>query len=154
MLGNFNESDLPMDEIEEKIETKIQEEVQDYKKFAFNQNMLGVAIGLILATAFQKTVAGISDYLIMPVINYFLSSTDGNWRNWVIHPFVGMDIEIGHLIGTFVDFVILTLVLYFIWAKIMKVIWPDLDVDKSNQKPLGVEIIYLKRDNTGDWKVL
>ena len=129
-------------------------EFQDYKNFAFNRNMLGVAIGLILATAFQKTVSGISDYLIMPIVNYFVIGTGDDWRKWVAHPVPGMYLEIGRLIGTMVDFVILTLVLYFIWAKIMKRIWPDLEINKKEEKPLAVEVIYLKREANGDWKTL
>jgi large conductance mechanosensitive channel protein len=129
-------------------------EFQEYKNFAFNRNMLGVAIGLILATAFQKAVSGISDYLIMPFVNYLVVGTGGDWRTWVAHPVPGMNLEVGRLIGTMIDFVILTLVLYFIWAKIMKRIWPELELDKKEEKPLGVEVIYLKRESNGNWKTL
>jgi len=103
-------------------------EFQDYKNFAFNRNMMGVAIGLILATAFQKAVSGISDCLIMPIVNYFIVGAGGDWRTWVAQPVSGMNLEVGRLIGTMIDFVILTLVLYFIWAKIMKKIWPELEM--------------------------
>lgn len=129
-------------------------EFQDYKKFAFNHNMMGVAIGLILATAFQKAVSGISDYLIMPIVNFFIVGTGTDWRNWVAHPISGMNLEVGRLIGTMIDFVILTVVLYFIWAKIMKRIWPELELSKKEEKPLGVEVIYLKRESDGNWKTL
>ena len=130
-------------------------EFQEYKNFAFNRNMMGVAIGLILATAFQKAVSGISDYLIMPFVNYLVVGTGGDWRTWVAHPVPGMNLEVGRLIGTMIDFVILTLVLYFIWAKIMKRIWPELELNKKEEeKPLGVEVIYLKRESNGNWKTL
>jgi large conductance mechanosensitive channel protein len=132
-----------------------EQEFEEYKKFAFNRNMMGVAIGLILATAFQKTVSGISDYLIMPIVNYLISDTDGDWRLWSLEPVKGMKIEIGRLCGTFIDFIILTLVLYFIWSRIMKQIWPDIELDgnKNKDKPLEIEVICLKKDDQGQWKV-
>lgn len=138
------------------IRKEINQEFQDYKKFAFNQNMMMVAIGLILAAAFQKCVSAISDFLVMPIVNYFVNGVNGDWRTWVVHPVPGMNIEIGHLMGAMIDFVILTLVLYVVYAKMMKRIWPNIELNKKKdeEKPLGVEVIYLKRDTKGNWKVL
>lgn len=104
----------------------IKSEIEDYKKFAFNQNMVMVAIGLIMANAFQKCVSSISQYLVMPIVNYFITGVDGDWRLWIFLPVDGMPIEIGNLLGEVIDFMIITLVLYVIYAKIMKKIWPDL----------------------------
>lgn len=104
---------------------EIKEEIDDYKKFAFNQNMIMVALGLIMANAFQKCVTAISQYLVMPIVNYFITGVDGDWRLWVFLPVKGMSIEIGNLAGAIIDFLILTGVLYVIYAKILKKIWPD-----------------------------
>lgn len=106
----------------------IDREIEEYKKFAFDKNMVQVAIGLILANAFQKTVTGISDYLIMPIVNYFVNSTDGNWRDMVFSPFNGMNIEVGRLVGMFCDFFIITLILYIIYSRILKRIWPEMQL--------------------------
>ena len=114
------------------LEKVVSHEIQDYKNFAFNKNMMSVAIGLIMATAFQKTVTGVSDYLIMPIVNYLAGKTGDDWRKWVIHPVNGMNIELGHLLGTILDFVILTIVLYFIYQFILKRICPDLTVGQPN----------------------
>ena len=116
---------------------KLEKEFEEYKKFAFNRNMMGVAIGLILATAFQKAVNGISEFLFMPIVNYFVGSADGDWRNMVVHPVPGMNIEFGRLLGTMMDFVILSFVLYFIWSRMMKKIWPEIEIvtDKKLDTP-------------------
>lgn len=129
---------------------KIEKEFKEYKEFAFNNNMIKVAIGLILANAFQKSVSGISDYLIMPVINYFIGKTDGNWRNWIWQPLEGMNIEVGHLLGTLIDFVILSAVLYFIYSRILKRLWPNLEENKEEEQ----ETVYVKRQKDGKWKVI
>ena len=106
----------------------INKEIEEYKKFAFDRNMVQVAIGLILANAFQKTVTGLSDYLLMPIVNYFINSTDGNWRDLVFSPFPGMNIEVGRLAGIFCDFFIITFILYIVYSKIIKKIWPEMQL--------------------------
>lgn len=112
---------------------EVQNEIQEYKKFAFNKNLFQVAIGFILATAFQKTVTAVSDYLIMPITNYLIGRTNGNWREWIIHPVPGMNIEIGHLVGALFDFLILTIVLYFFYAKFVKKLWPEIEINTSTK---------------------
>lgn len=129
---------------------EIDKEIQGYSNFAFNQNMMQVAIGLILVAAFQKTVTAVSDYAIMPIVNYFVNATNGNWRDWEISPLPGMNLELGHLIGALLDFTILTILLYFIYTKIVKRIWPNLD-EKSKDK---AEVVYVKRGEDGKWKVI
>ena len=106
----------------------IDREIEEYKKFAFDKNMIQVAIGLILANAFQKTVTGLSDYAIMPIVNYFINSTDGNWRDIIFTPVAGMNIEIGRLAGIFCDFFIITFILYLIYSKFLKRIWPEMQL--------------------------
>lgn len=110
------------------IRKEINEEFQEYKRFAFNQNMMMVAVGLILASSFQKCVSAISNYLVMPIVNYLLNGVEGDWRLWVFIPVQGLSIEIGNLIGAMFDFVIITFVLYVIYAKIIKRIWPEIKI--------------------------
>lgn len=122
-----------MDQETENSESKnlnpiIDKEIEEYKKFAFDRNMVQVAIGLILANAFQKTVTGLSDYLLMPVVNYFVNTTDGNWRDLVFSPLPGMNIEVGRLAGIFCDFFIITFILYIVYSKIIKKIWPEMQL--------------------------
>lgn len=94
-------------------------DLDDYKKFAFGKGMLNVAIALVLATAFQKVVSSICDNLIMPFLNYFISKTGNTWRELVITPTEGMDLEIGRLLGNFLDFLIISLSMYFIYVKLL-----------------------------------
>jgi large conductance mechanosensitive channel len=122
-----------MNEEKEDLQSKnlnpiINKEIEEYKKFAFDKNMVQVAIGLILANAFQKTVTGLSDYLLMPVVNYFINSTDGNWRDLVFSPLPGMNIEVGRLAGIFCDFFIITFILYIVYSKVIKKIWPEMQL--------------------------
>ncbi len=97
-----------------------QNEIHKFGKFAFKERLVDVAIAFIMGVAFQKTVTSLSNNLIMPFLNFFISKTGTNWRKieWV--PFEGMTLEIGQCLGTFLDFFLISLIIYIIYIKIIK----------------------------------
>jgi large conductance mechanosensitive channel len=118
-------------------------ELEEYKKFAFNKDMMQVAVGLIMAAAFNKVVTAICDYALMPVVNYFVNggASAGNWRDMVIHPVAGMNVEIGHLIKAFLDFLIISLTLYIVYIKVYKKMFPDDPPPEKKKKEKPIEIV-------------
>jgi len=96
-----------------------EKELKKYKDFAFKDDMLKLAIGFILGNSFNNVVNGISDYLIMPVIKFILSETGEEWRKWKFIPLQGLEFELGRLAGIFVDFLLVSLILYIIYVKIV-----------------------------------
>lgn len=109
----------------EKLREGLQSELEGYKDFAFSKNLFTMALALILANAAQGVVNKISDCILMPIINYSVSATGGNWRNLVFSPVDGMDIEIGRFFGSFLEFIITTLILYLLYRNIVKKVDPD-----------------------------
>lgn len=98
----------------------IDRELEEYQKFAFNKNMIEVSVGLILATAFHNTTKSICDNVLMPLINFALTEANGDWRKWNISPAKGLNFEIGNLIGSLIDFVIISFVLFVFYKKFYK----------------------------------
>ena len=98
----------------------ITEEIEKYKKFAFKDNMLQVAIAFMIGTAFNKVIISLSDNIIMPILNYLISKTNGNWRELKFSPVEGLDFEIGHFLSSFIDFVLISIVLYVIYRIFIK----------------------------------
>jgi large-conductance mechanosensitive channel len=110
---------------------EIKKELDEYKKFAFNKNLMALALALILATVIQKFVSAISESLLMPIINYFVSAANpGNWRDMVLCPVDGMNLEIGKLCAAGLEFTITTIVLYVIYSKIVKRFNPDAELEE------------------------
>ena len=105
----------------------LSKDVEQFKKFAFGKNMMGVAVALVLATAFQKTVSAFTDNLFMPIINYFVNRTGGNWRKMSFSPVEDMNLEIGQLIGSVLEFALTSLLLYIIYYKVVKLILPNVE---------------------------
>lgn len=110
---------------------KIHQEFDEYRKFAYSKNLIGVAITLILANSMQKFVTTMSETVFMPIANYLISNTNGDWRLLIFSPVKGLDIEIGKFASGFLEFTIITLCLYIIYSKIVKKINPEFNLDKK-----------------------
>jgi large-conductance mechanosensitive channel len=108
---------------------KIKQEFDEYRKFAYKKNFFVMGLAIVLATQTQKFASSLTEYLIMPVINWVILATNGNWRNLVFTPISGMDIEIGKLIQSFIEFTIITVILYFIFQKIVRKIDPEVELE-------------------------
>lgn len=110
----------------------IWKQIDDYKRFAFGQNMFAMALTLVLAQIVQKFVATISDSLLMPFINYLVSATGGDWRNLLFVPAKGLEIEIGKLIGGLLEFTVTTVFLYLVYVHVVKRIDPNTKIGVKN----------------------
>lgn len=93
-------------------------DLSEYKKFAFKDDMLRLSVCFILGNSFNKVVCGISDYLVMPLTTYLISSTGTGWRELVLTPVSGMNIEAGRLAGVFADFFMVSIILYLVYIKL------------------------------------
>jgi len=118
---------------EKKLVSEIKKELEEYKKFAFNKDLMALALTLILTTIVQKFVTVISESFLMPIINYFINATNtGNWRNMIFCPINGMNLEIGKLCAAGLDFSITTIILYIIYSKVIKKFNPEAEVKSKS----------------------
>ena len=114
------------EEIKDGIEYVVGEkEYSEWKKFAFKGQMTQMAIAFMLGAAFGKVVKAISESLIMPIINWGLSFTGENWRTFTLSPLEGLNIEIGVFLGAFVDFMLISIILYILYRKILKPVFQE-----------------------------
>ena len=102
-------------------------DIEQYKNFAFKQDMLKMSVAFILGGAFNKVVTGISDFVIMPILNFIISQTGYYWRKWNWEPTLGLRFEIGQFLGVMVDFFLISFILYLIYSKILIKIQGDLN---------------------------
>jgi len=113
-----------LDKIKEKAKEEAQEELSKFKRFAFQGSMIQMAVAFILGAAFKNVVTSISENLIMPVINYvinwLLCTTGSEWRKVSWTPVEDMTFEVGKFIGSFIDFLIIAIILYIVWKKILR----------------------------------
>ena len=101
--------------IAEEVVDHVENRIQEYRRFAFKDDMLKLAIAFILGGAFTKTVTAISEGLIMPILNFLLQFTGENWRAATWAPLDGMVLEVGKLAAAAVAFLLISIVLFYLW---------------------------------------
>ncbi len=99
---------------------QVKKELDLYKKFAFTNNLLALALSITMATATEKIVNSISDNLFMPIINYCVDETGGSWKNLIFTPANGLEFEIGKMISGFLQFLFTSIIVYIFYIKILK----------------------------------
>jgi len=96
-----------------------QKDWQDYKSFAFRDDVIKLTVGVMLANSFNKVINELSNNLIMPFLLFLTSSTGTEWREWNFSIREGLNIKLGCVIGSFLDFLIISIILYFFYIKLM-----------------------------------
>ena len=97
---------------------KVDENLKEYKEFAFKSRIIDMAIAFILGTSFGKAVSSLSDNVLMPFLTWVLNFTTNNgtsWRELAWTPTHGLTFEMGKFFGTTVDFLVISICLFIIW---------------------------------------
>jgi large conductance mechanosensitive channel len=89
---------------------------KEFKAFLVKDNIIGLAIAVILGLALNKLVTSVVDDVIMPVVNLATAATGGNWKDWYL-PLTsagadGPKMLIGNIIGNLINFVVIGLVCF------------------------------------------
>jgi large conductance mechanosensitive channel len=82
----------------------------EFKKFAFTGNVIDLAIGVIIGTAFGAIIKSLVEDIIMPLIGLIMPGDKG-YEGWALH--VGDKVvPYGKFLGAVVSFLIIALVLF------------------------------------------
>ncbi len=98
--------------------------IKEFKEFISRGNVLDMAIGVVIATAFGKITTSLVANLIPPLIAAIFNSPGTDALNIVLRPAVvdaagevtkeAIVLGLGTFIGTIVDFIIIALVIFAI----------------------------------------
>jgi large conductance mechanosensitive channel len=101
--------------------------IKGFKEFLFKNNVLALAIAVIVGGAVGKVVSSLAADLIMPLISFVLPS--GDWRSAkiILSKTIGPDgkeainaINYGTFFGNVVDFVIIAFIIYMMTKSLIK----------------------------------
>ena len=87
--------------------------LKDFKEFAFKGNVLDMAIGVIIGTAFGKIVTSLVDDLFMPIISLLTGGVSFKNLKYVITPAKRGLAENAIAYGTFIQNVVNFLIIAF-----------------------------------------
>ena len=91
--------------------------LDEFKAFAFKGNVIDLAVGVIVGTAFAKIVSSLVENLIMPTIGVILPGKAG-YEGWKL-VIADKDIPYGKFLGDVVNFVIVAAALFFFTVKFL-----------------------------------
>ncbi|MEA4966136.1 MAG: large-conductance mechanosensitive channel protein MscL [Oscillospiraceae bacterium] len=98
--------------------------LKEFRDFITRGNVLDMAVGVILASAFGKITASLVNDLLMPFISWIFGAQDTTALNLVVRPEItneagtviqkGITIGFGTFLTTIIDFLLIALVIFFI----------------------------------------
>jgi large conductance mechanosensitive channel len=91
--------------------------IDEFKKFALKGNVIDLAVGVIIGAAFGKIIESLVKHLIMPTIGVLLPGDQG-YLGWKL-AIAGKEIPYGLFLGEVVNFLIVSLALFFFIVKFL-----------------------------------
>lgn len=112
--------------------------IAEFRGFLTKTNAMALAVGVIIGAAVGSVVSALSADVLMPIIGLFLPG--GNWREAKIALSDNNAILYGHLIGTIIDFIVISFVLFLIIRTLVKPT-PAAAAEPMKQCPECLEMI-------------
>ena len=120
--------------------------LKDFKEFAFKGNVLDMAIGVIIGTAFGKIVTSLVKDMIMPIISILTGGINFTNLKFIITPKHGDVAENAIAYGTFiqnvVDFLIIAFCIFLFVRLIEK--FKKIEEVKIEAPKKAVDIVLLE----------
>lgn len=94
---------------------------EEFASFIKSYGVLGVAIGIVMGQAVAKVITVVVEGLVMPILEVVLPGN--KWQEAVLH--LGrVDIKLGLIIAALIDFICISVVVFFMVKYILKVETP------------------------------
>ena len=97
--------------------------ISEFKEFIMRGNVMDMAVGVIVATAFGKITTSLVNDLFMPFISWLFGTRDMSALNLLVRPEVVQDgvvvqeaitIGFGNFVAVVIDFLLMSLVVFII----------------------------------------
>jgi large conductance mechanosensitive channel len=105
---------------------------KDFREFVFRGNVVDLAIAVVVGGAFGKIVTALVEDLVMPLVGIVLPA--GQWRDWVWSPIPNLNLKIGHLASSVIDFVIIAFAIFIVLVKFVGGLKNKIDPAKAVTK--------------------
>lgn len=97
------------------LEPKLHSFLEEFKNFAFKGNVIELAVGVVIGTAFGKVVSSLVDHVIMPTISLILPG-DVGFTAWSFG-IAGKQIHYGLFLAELLNFVLVSLAVFVFIVK-------------------------------------
>jgi large conductance mechanosensitive channel len=121
--------------------------IKEFKEFALKGNMIDLAIGVVIGTAFNKVVSSLVSDIIMPLFGLFAGFGDFSNLSLTIPTAIGLqkpiEIKYGLFINTMIDFIIISFAIFIVikfMNKLKQEKTPDLKIQKCPECLLDIPL--------------
>lgn len=102
-----------MDTIKQMVPSKAQGFMSEFKTFAMQGNVIDLAVGIVIGTAFNAIVTSLVNDVVMPIIATLFGKPD-------FSAFVIGQVKIGNFITSVINFLIIALSVFVVLKFLMK----------------------------------
>jgi len=99
---------------------EIKSEIKKFKQFAFKEDMLKIAIAVIIGGSINKMANSASNNILNPIVNFLLYRPGNFWNGYVVHLNKDIKLEVGNFLSNIFEFLIVSLIVYIVYVKIMQ----------------------------------
>ncbi|WP_242342362.1 large conductance mechanosensitive channel protein MscL [Anaeromyxobacter terrae] len=86
---------------------------KEFREFLLKQNVVALAAGVVIGAAIGKVVAGIVEFVVMPIVGLVLPGQN-EWRQLKLEIGGGNAIGYGEVLGRLLEFGIIALVVFLV----------------------------------------
>ena len=116
--------------------------IQEFKEFIKRGNVLDLAVGVIMGSAFGKIVSSVVDDILMPMIGVLIGGVD--FKNLKVEVGNAM-IAYGNFLQNVIDFLIVALCIFFIIKIINKFFaFSKKEEEKKEEQKKSEEVLLLE----------
>ena len=118
--------------------------IKEFKEFAMKGNVIDLAVGVVICTAFGKIIASLVADIIMPIVGFL---TAGGLAYKFVVPGTESAVELkwGMFAQATLDFIIVAFAI-FVFVKILTKAMPKKKVEAAPAGPTDVELLTEIRD--------
>lgn len=95
--------------------------LEEFKEFALKGNMLDLAVGVLIGSAFSGLVTSLTDNIIQPILNCFGAADATSGVGNLSIKFYKLNMPIGAFLADIINFVIMALVIFLIVKGVNKI---------------------------------
>ncbi|MBQ5754431.1 MAG: large-conductance mechanosensitive channel protein MscL [Oscillospiraceae bacterium] len=127
----------------------------EFKEFISRGNVVDMAVGVVVGSAFTAIVNSLVKDVIMPFIGWLIGGVDFSQFKIVLAPAVGETPEVAILYGTFINQIINFLILAFVVFTVVKLInqlrrkkeeEPEPEPEAPAEPPVDIQLLTEIRD--------
>lgn len=93
--------------------------LKEFTAFLKQYGVIGLAIAVIIGGKLNDLVTAMVSGLLMPIIGKATAVAGGDWREWK-PGLLGIQFEMGKVIGTSIDFLIVAFLVFWLAKKVLK----------------------------------